>query len=66
MSEEENALSFEELTGAASQEEWNETTLDNEFAKISDTALKMQELQKVIGSLEEELKQKKELLRVVE
>jgi len=66
MSEEENALSFEELTGAASQEEWNETTLDNEFAKISDTALKMQDLQKVIGSLEEELKRNKELLRIVE
>lgn len=59
-------LSFEELTGATSQEEWNETTLDNEFAKISATATKMQELQKTIASLEDDLKQAKEVLRVVE
>jgi hypothetical protein len=59
-------LSFEELTGATSQEEWNEKTLDNEFAKISATATKMQELQKTIASLEDDLKQAKEVLRVVE
>ena len=66
MSDEENALSFEELTGAASQEEWKETTLDNEYATISETAMKLQELQSQVSSLEEELKQRKELLRVVE
>ena len=64
--EKDTPLSFEELTGAASQEEWNESTLDSEFAKISATATKMQELQKTIASLEDDLKQAKEVLRVVE
>ena len=32
-SDEDKPLSFEELTGTASQEEWNETTLDSEYAR---------------------------------
>ena len=51
MSEEENALSFEELTGAASQEEWNETTLDSEYRKISSIAQKLTILGQKMGKI---------------
>ena len=66
MRSDEEALSFEELTGASSEKEWNETTLDSEYAKISSTAIKLQDLQNEVENLEQELKFKKEQLRVVE
>ena len=57
MSEDDNIpLSFEELTGASSTEEWNETTLDSEFANISNKAAAMQKLQEDVQTLEEALK----------
>tara|TARA_R110002020_G_scaffold94037_1_gene226659 strand:+ start:3834 stop:4454 length:621 start_codon:yes stop_codon:yes gene_type:complete len=62
----EPALSFEELTGASSQEEWNETTLDSEYAKISAKAEALQKLQENVKTLEEALKETKEKLRIVE
>ena len=67
MSEDDNIpLSFEELTGASSQEEWNETTLDSEFANISNKAAAMQKLQEDVQTLENALKETKEKLRVFE
>ena len=42
MSEVENTgLTFEELTGGETTEEWNDTTTDNEYAKISGTAQRL-------------------------
>tara|TARA_R100001591_G_scaffold34026_3_gene45405 strand:+ start:10351 stop:10929 length:579 start_codon:yes stop_codon:yes gene_type:complete len=66
MSEEENALSFEELTGAASQEEWNETTLDSEYRKISSIAQQLQKLQEEVKETELLLHAQKEALRMYE
>jgi len=67
MSEDDNIpLSFEELTGASSTEEWNETTLDSEFANISNKAAAMQKLQEDVQTLEQALKETKEKLRVFE
>ena len=62
MRSDEEALSFEELTGASSEKEWNETTLDSEYAKISSTAIKLQDLQNEVENLEQELKFKKDRL----
>jgi len=67
MSEDENIpLSFEELTGASSTEEWNETTLDSEYAKITEKAIALQKLQEDVKTLEHSLKETKEKLRIVE
>ena len=67
MSEDENIpLSFEELTGASSTEEWNETTLDSEYAKITEKAIALQKLQEDVKTLEHALKETKEKLRIVE
>ncbi len=67
MSEDDNIpLSFEELTGASSTEEWNETTLDSEYAKITEKAIALQKLQEDVKTLEHALKETKEKLRLVE
>ena len=67
MSEDDNIpLSFEELTGASSTEEWNETTLDSEYAKITEKAIALQKLQEDVKTLEHALKETKEKLRIVE
>ena len=67
MSEDDNIpLSFEELTGASSTEEWNETTLDSEYAKITEKAIALQKLQEDVKTLEHALKETKEKLRVFE
>ena len=65
-SDEDKPLSFEELTGTASQEEWNETTLDSEYAKISSIAQQLQKLQEEVQETELLLKAQKEALRVYE
>ncbi len=58
-------LSFEELTGSNSVEEWVEATPDEELKSISDIAQEQVALQKEIEEIEKSLKSKKEELRVV-
>jgi len=66
MSEVENTgLTFEELTGGETTEEWNDSTTDNEYAKISATAQKLLKQDKVIEKLKEDLKAAEEMARVI-
>jgi len=59
-------LSFEELTGTTSTEDWNSETLDSEYSAISSKAQEMEGLKDQIEVLEQNLKETKEKLRVVE
>ena len=59
-------LSFEELTGSASAEQWNSETLDSEYAAISSKAQEMEDLKDELSKLEEQVKATKERLRLVE
>ena len=60
-----NELSFEELTGSTSVEEWTEATPDKELKSISEIAQEQIELQTAIEEIETLLKAKKEELKVV-
>jgi hypothetical protein len=60
-----NELSFEELTGSTSVEEWTEATSDKELKSISEIAQEQIELQTAIEEIETLLKAKKEELKVV-
>ena len=66
MSEVENTgLTFEELTGGETTEEWNDTTTDNEYAKISGTAQRLLDQDKLIEKLEADLKHAKDRARAI-
>ena len=60
-----NELSFEELTGSSSVEEWTEATPDKELKSISEIAQEQIKLQTAIEEIETLLKAKKEELRLV-
>jgi len=63
MSDEE--LTFEELTGSGSVEEWEEDISTEELSSISQVAQKVIDIQQEISLIEAELKAKKEELRNV-
>ena len=66
MSETENKeLTFEELTGNTTTEEWSDTTTDNEYSKISATAHRLLHQDRLVESLEADLKAAKELARTI-
>ena len=66
MSETEDAgLTFEELTGGETTEEWSDTTTDNEYSKISATAQRLLHQDRLVESLEADLKAAKELARTI-
>tara|TARA_R100001086_G_scaffold247643_2_gene182439 strand:- start:1233 stop:1811 length:579 start_codon:yes stop_codon:yes gene_type:complete len=58
-------LTFEELTGSGSVEEWEEDISDDELSNVSKAAQKVIDIQAEISALEAELKAKKEELRNV-
>ena len=58
-------LTFEELTGSGSVEEWEEDISDDELSNVSKAAQKVIDIQTEISALEDELKAKKEELRNV-
>ena len=66
MSETENKeLTFEELTGNTTTEEWSDTTTDYEYSKISATAQRLLHQDRLVESLEADLKAAKELARTI-
>ena len=66
MSETENKeLTFEELTGNTTTEEWSDTTTDNEYSKISATAHRLLHQDRLVESLEADLTAAKELARTI-
>ena len=58
-------LTFEELTGSGSVEEWEEDISTEELSSISQVAQKVIDIQQEISLIEAELKAKKEELRNV-
>ena len=61
----EKELSFEELTGTSSVDEWQQENTDAELSKVSAKAQEQLDLEKEIKDLEEQLKETKKRHRVV-
>ena len=58
-------LSFEELTGTSTVEEWQQEASDTELSKVSAKAQEQLDLEKEIADLENKLKETKDRHRVV-
>ena len=58
-------LSFEELTGSSSVDEWQQEASDTELSKVSTKAQEQLDLEKEIENLETQLKETKDKHRVV-
>ena len=61
----EKELSFEELTGSSSVDEWQQEASDTELSKVSTKAQEQLDLEKEIEDLEAQLKETKEKHRTV-
>ena len=61
----EKELSFEELTGSSSVDEWQQEASDTELSKVSTKAQEQLDLEKEIENLETQLKETKDKHRVV-
>ena len=61
----EKELSFEELTGTSSVDEWQQENTDAELSKVSAKAQEQLDLEKEIKDLEEQLKETKSRHRAV-
>ena len=61
----EKELSFEELTGTSSVDEWQQENTDAELSKVSAKAQEQLDLEKEIKDLEEQLKETKKRHRAV-